>query len=108
MDIVRATPENAEALTQIAHAAKGHWGYPENWIESWRDVLTMRPEFIAGNISYCAIEDDWPVGFYVLTKESHGNHLDHLWLRPEAMGRGLGRALFEHAVAEMKALAFPA
>src|SRR3954452_14900020 len=91
--IVRAKPEDAGTLTRIAHAAKRHWGYPENWIAAWREVLTMRPEFIAGNISYCATERDRPIGFYVLTTEDDGIHLDHLWVLPEAMGRGIGRAL---------------
>jgi hypothetical protein len=40
MHIVRAKPEDAANLTGIAFAAKRHWGYPENWIESWRDLLT--------------------------------------------------------------------
>ena len=106
MEIVRATSQDAEALTQIAHAAKRHWGYPENWIAAWRDVLTMRPEFIAGNLSYCAIEDDRVAGFYVLTTEDDGIHLDHLWVLPEAMGRGIGRALFEHAAAQARASGF--
>ena len=98
MQIVRAQPEDADALTKIAHAAKRHWGYPERWIESWRDILTMRPEFIAANVAYSAMEDDRAVGFYLLTTESDGVHLDHLWIAPHAMGRGIGRALFEHAV----------
>ena len=102
MQIVRAKYEDAEALTAIAHAAKRHWGYPERWIEAWRDILTMRPEFLAANIACCAVEDDRAVGFYVLTKEDDGVHLDHLWIIPEAMGRGIGRALFEHAVAQAK------
>lgn len=104
MHIVRAKPEDAETLTLIAHAAKRHWGYPEHWIQSWRDILTMRPEFIAANIAYCATEDDRAVGFYLLTTESDGLHLDHLWILPAAMRRGIGRALFEHAVEEGKAL----
>src|SRR4051795_4658785 len=106
MRIVRATSEDAAILTQIAHAAKRHWGYPETWIAAWRDTLTMRPEFIAGNISYCAIEIERPVGFYVLTNEPDGPHLDHLWILPSSMGRGIGRALFEHAAAEVKRLGF--
>jgi GNAT superfamily N-acetyltransferase len=104
--IVRARPEDADALTQIAHAAKRHWGYPERWIESWRSTLTMRPEFIGANVGYAAIEDDCPIGFYLLTRESDGPHLDHLWLLPHAMGRGIGRALFEHAARQVKALGF--
>ncbi len=107
MRIVRATAEDAETLTQIAHAAKRHWGYPETWIAAWRDVLTMRPEFIAENISFCAIEDDRPIGFYVLTTEEDGIHLDHLWILPRAMGRGIGRALFQHAVAEAMSAGSP-
>jgi GNAT superfamily N-acetyltransferase len=106
IQIVRAKPEDAEILTEIAHAAKRHWGYPESWITAWRDILTMRPEFIAENISYCAIDGDRPVGFYVLTTVDDGLHLDHLWILPSAMKRGIGRALFEHADAQARNLRF--
>ena len=102
MQIVRANAEDAEALTEIAFAAKRHWGYPEDWIEAWRDILTMRPEFIAANVAYCAIEENHAVGFYVLTTEDDGLHLDHLWIVPSAMRRGIGRALFEHATAQAR------
>lgn len=108
MQIIRAKPEDAEALTQIAHAAKRHWGYPERWIEAWRDILTIRPAFLATNVGYCAIEDDHPVGFYVLTTESDGIHLDHLWILPAAMHCGVGRSLFEHAVVQARNLGFRA
>ena len=104
MQIVRAEPKDTEALTSIAHAAKRHWGYPERWIESWRDILTMRPEFIAANVAFSAMEDDRAIGFYLLTTEDDGMHLDHLWIAPHAMGRGIGRALFEHAVEEIRRL----
>jgi len=108
MKIVRAKPEDADVLTDIAFAAKRHWGYPEHWIQSWRDILTMPPEFIAANVTYSAIEDERAIGFYLLTTEADGLHLDHLWILPRAMGRGLGRALFEHAVAQAKGLGFSA
>jgi ribosomal protein S18 acetylase RimI-like enzyme len=50
------------------------------------------------------MENDRAVGFYLLTKESDGLHLDHLWIIPAAMGRGIGRALFEHAAEQARAL----
>jgi len=104
--IVRAKPEDAEALSEIAHAAKRHWGYPESWIAAWRDVLTMPPEFIGANLGFIAIDDGRAVGFCVLTTEADGTHLDHLWVVPGAMRRGIGRALFEHAAAEARNLGF--
>lgn len=67
----------------------------------------MRPEFITANIAHIAVENERPVGFYVLTKESDGPHLDHLWVLPSSMRRGIGRALFEHAATEVKRLGFP-
>ncbi len=103
MLIVRAKPEDADVLTEIAHAAKRYWGYPPEWIERWRDILTMRPEFIAANLAYSATEDGRAVGFYLLTTESDGLHLDHLWITPSAMGRGIGRALFGHAAEQARA-----
>ena len=106
MEIIRATPRDSEILTEIAHSAKRHWSYPESWIAAWRDILTIRPEFIAANPAFCAIEEDRVVGFYVLTTESDGLHLDHLWLLPEAMGRGIGRALFRHATQQAQVRGF--
>ena len=104
MQIVRANPREADALTEIAHAAKRHWGYPERWIQNWRDILTMRPEFIAENVAYCAREGARVLGFYLLTNEGDGLHLDHLWIVPDAMGRGIGRALFQHALGQARRL----
>lgn len=107
MEIVRATPADASRLTEIAHAAKRHWGYPERWIESWKETLTISPEFIGSNIVFCAVEDAQRVGFCLLTTESDGLHLDHLWIAPHAMGRGIGRALFQHAVEQGRELGQP-
>src|SRR5437588_5288047 len=106
MQIVRAKPEDADALTKIAFAAKRQWGYPERWIQGWREILTMRPEFITENVAYCAIEENQAVGFYVLTTEDDGLHLDQLWIVPAAMGRGIGGALFQHATAQARDLGF--
>ena len=64
----------------------------------------MRPEFIEANVAYSAMENGRAVGFYLLTTESDGLHLDHLWIVPQAMRRGIGRALFEHALEETRKL----
>ena len=106
MKIVRAAPELAETLTRIAVAAKRHWQYPERWIEIWTPLLTLTPEYVAANLTYVAVEGRSPAGFYALVLSPDGTRaqLDHLWLSPEWIGRGLGRALFEHAAATAREL----
>ena len=101
----------APGLTVIAHAAKRHWGYPEEWLGRWADTLTLTPEYIATYPTFMARTPDGIVGFYALILEPLGRprrpagapalssdaQLDHLWVLPAAMGRGIGRKLFEHA-----------
>lgn len=103
MRIVRAKPEDAAVLTEVAFAAKRHWGYPERWIQIWRDILTVAPELVIANPTFAAIEDDRVIGFSSLTLEPRPD-LTHLWVRPGAMGRGVGRVLFERIVEQARAL----
>jgi len=102
--IVRAKPDDAAVLTEIALAAKRHWGYPEKWIEGWRDLLTVRPEFIANNETYAAVLDDRIVGFYALGFKNDRMDLLHMWVLPAAMGRGVGRSLFTHCLQRAREL----
>jgi len=106
MQILRAKPDDAGALSEIAFTAKRHWGYPEPWIESWRDALTIDPQFIVSHETYAAVVEGRPVGFYALDRKESRLHLQHMWVLPRAMGRGVGRSLFHHALERTQALGF--
>ena len=97
IEIARAQPEDAGVLTSIALAAKRHWGYPESWIRQWSKALTVTPGYINKYPTYAAIIDGRIVGFYALQFQPRKALLDHLWVLPAEMGRGVGRELFKHA-----------
>lgn len=101
--IRRARPAEAVALTEIASAAKRHWGYPEEWISRWRDSLAVTPAYIQEREVFVALEGGRPSGFYAVVAEGEAVVLDHLWVAPDRIGRGLGRALFGHAVETARA-----
>ena len=104
MQIVRAQPADATALSAIAYAAKASWGYPAHWLQHWREQLTVTPEFIAANETYAAVNDERMVGFHALVGTPEMMRLEHLWVCPGAMGGGIGRSLFRHAAARGRAL----
>jgi len=104
VEIRRAGPGDADALSRVASAAKGHWGYPDGWMERWREGLTISPEFVSQREIYAAFVEGEPVGFYALHEEGQKIELEHLWVLPERMGLGLGRALFDHALGRAAAL----
>ena len=106
VQITLANPEDAERLTGIAFAAKRHWGYPERWMENWRERLTVTAEFIGSHETFLAVVEKRAVGFYALRRKDALLELVHMWVLPEWMGRGAGRALFCHAVERAKTLGF--
>jgi GNAT superfamily N-acetyltransferase len=104
MHIHPALPTQAETLTQIALTAKRHWGYPERWIELWTPLLTFTPADLERADFFVAQIDDEIVGFYSLSAAGPRAELENLWLLPACMGQGVGRGLFEHALARAREL----
>lgn len=105
--IRRADPADSETLTAIAHAAKAHWGYPSEWLELWRDDLTVTPRFIVEHLTLCATLDNEIVGFAAVADGERGWELEHLWVLPEHMGRGVGRKLLAAVLTRLEEVGAP-
>jgi GNAT superfamily N-acetyltransferase len=98
--IVRtARPEDAERLSAIARDAKASWGYPEEWLDRWRDELTFTPAYLEDHQTWVAETGGVAVGVIALEPSLAGMTIDRLWVDPGAQGRGVGRALVAHALA---------
>jgi GNAT superfamily N-acetyltransferase len=96
--IRQALPQEAATLTQIAHDAKRHWGYPEHWIQHWQADLTISPEFIGDNLVYIAERESEIIGFVALVVRKDKAELEHLWVAPPHIGTGVGKELFIYAM----------
>ncbi|TQM13647.1 GNAT family N-acetyltransferase [Pseudonocardia kunmingensis] len=93
-----AEPDEAEALTGLTRRSKAHWGYPREMLDRWADVLSISPAAIRDGRVVVAERDGALLGYYQLTgRPPHGDLAD-LFLEPEAIGTGLGRTLWEHAL----------
>lgn len=97
MIITTAHPAEAHTLTEIAFAAKRSWGYPDQAIVAWRSSLTITSDAIEANEFFAARMGGRIVGFGALKLDGNTLLLDHLWVLPSEMGRGVGRALFRYA-----------
>jgi len=103
-EYARAVPTDAARLTEIALAAKRHWGYPESWMARWTAGMTITPDFITRNEVYLAALDGEVVAFYGLIPSKPKAILEHLWVLPAFMGKGLGQGLFAHALSRCREL----
>jgi GNAT superfamily N-acetyltransferase len=89
----------AELLAAVAWAAKASWGYSVAQLESWRESLTLTEESLRGAPTYVAEVQGEVAGFYQLSVGDEVVELEHLWVHPRFMRRGVGRALLEHSAA---------
>ncbi len=97
--IREAKSGDAGLLTAVALEAKRHWGYSESMIDLWRDGLTLAPEYLSTHNVYATELDNRVVGFYALGGSGDEREIEHFWVLPECHGRGVGREMFDHAVA---------
>lgn len=95
-----------EILSKIAKASKAYWGYSPEAMAGWEQELTFTAESIAKQPTFLAEVDGSVAGFFQLARTDSGIELDHFWVHPDFMGRGIGRALLEHAGAQAMTLGF--
>jgi tRNA-Thr(GGU) m(6)t(6)A37 methyltransferase TsaA len=99
----RCTARDAPSLTRLAHASKASWGYPDELLALWDADLTLDPAFVERHDVWAAVAGDEVVGFCAVTGDGSAREIEHLWVAPVWMGRGVGRRLVEHLVARARA-----
>ncbi|KZL21438.1 putative acetyltransferase [Pseudovibrio axinellae] len=105
---VQMTPAHtsqAVALTNIMHAAKGHWDYDPQDLEEFRAHWKITPKMIEEHPVLVISQEDRPVGFARIIKESPETALlDCLFVLPQAHGKGYGVWLLHGAETVAKRL----
>ena len=98
INIRKAHKSEEPQLSKIAYSAKKHWGYPEQWMALWADGLVITPEFIANNNVWVATESKQIVGFAAICIKDSMAELEHLWVEPNHMRKGIGEKLFKNVL----------
>ena len=100
--IRRATPDDVDALTDLAHRAKAHWRYPATWLRAWDPQLTITTGYLEIHHVWVADVDGRIVGMCALEDRRRTWGLEHVWVEPAVHRRGIGRALVLHALDEAR------
>jgi GNAT superfamily N-acetyltransferase len=101
-------PSEAAVLTGLALRSKAHWGYDEAFMAACRDELTVGPGDMRDRRTTVAEEDGRVLGFTALSGEPPEGALAMMFVEPGAIGRGVGRFLFEHTMGHARRLGFEA
>lgn len=102
---VRAALPGEEAiLTDLCMRSKAHHGYDDAFMAQCAPVLEVRGADIAAGRVWVAQRKGRIVGTVGITPEGDGEaELDRMFVEPDAIGSGVGRALMRRAVKESRA-----
>jgi GNAT superfamily N-acetyltransferase len=105
MVIRPARPDEGERLRDIAAVAKGFWGYDEALVRSWAAAIDLSPKWFASAHAFVAETEGSAVGWAgILPPEGGVCVLEHLWVEPARIRRGVGSRLFRHAAGRAREL----
>lgn len=98
-----ARPGEGAVLTALCMRSKAHWGYDSGFMKAAAPLLRIgEPEIGAGGVLVAmAGGDPLPCGVAAIVplRRRHWCELSHLFVAPERIGSGVGRALFGAAAA---------
>ncbi len=94
-----AHSDEAKYLTELTMRSKAYWGYDADFLAACRLGLTITAEYITNHPAFVAEISGIAVGFASLYECSPAEvELDFLFIAPEAIGKGVGKRLWQHAV----------
>ena len=103
MRLRAARPDEAAELTALCLESKAHWGYDAAFLAACRPALTVSAAMIAaGEVVVATDAADRPQGVAALGEG--GGAVELLFVRPAAMGTGVGRALLRELARRARAL----
>jgi GNAT superfamily N-acetyltransferase len=103
INIRSARIDEADALSTLVMRSKAHWGYDADFLERCRPFLAVSRAMIETGGVFVADDDGTALGVLALTRDSNRIEIKLLFIAPEAIGRGVGRVLWDAAVRQAHA-----
>jgi GNAT superfamily N-acetyltransferase len=91
-------PGEAGELTELILRSKAYWGYDQAFMAMVRSELALAPDDARLARTVVAELDGRTAGVLTLGGEPPECEIDLLFVDPWAIGAGVGRVLFDHAV----------
>ncbi len=103
MEIKKSTIEDSTILTEITKMSKAYWGYSDEQIENWSELLTITKNYIETTNVYKLLDNDLIVGYYsYIYLNEKEVRLDNLFILPNYIGTGLGKLLMGNFLDRIK------
>ena len=104
-EVRAAIPAEADILSHLAMRSKAFWGYSQEFLDACEQELSVSPEDIEAETYHHEVAENAGniFGFYALKRLSGNKYeLEALFVEPDYIGTGIGRALMTHALKRVR------
>jgi GNAT superfamily N-acetyltransferase len=102
VEMRRARPDEADALRELIIRSMAHWRHSDAVLDRARRLVSIGPDDLARDEAWVLEVRGTVGGFYRMTFHAGRAEIEELFLEPDWIGQGLGRRLFEDAVARAR------
>lgn len=103
IEITKANTHDYRVLTDITKKSKAYWGYSDEQMKKWSNLLTITEEYIQNNEVYKLIINQSIVAYYSYFEiEKDSVRLDNLFVSPENIVKGYGKLLMNDFILKIK------
>lgn len=99
---VAASTARLERYNALIARSKAHWTWPSGYLEPALERLRVTPDYLAHATGLEILLNGALVGFCAVKLTDDGILLDHLWMEPDHIGRGVGAFAVDRVVAMAK------
>ena len=95
--IIPAHEESLACINDLIVLSKSYWNWPEDYLRKALPLHKINPSYLRINCCFeIPDEDDELVAFVAVATSDTKVVLDNLWVRPDLIGKGIGRRACEH------------
>lgn len=105
--VEKAEIQDIELLNQISIASKMYWDYPQEWLEYWKDSLSLKEEDFSIQSIYKLVENATILGFCPIKETKEAYEIYHLWIKPDCIGKSYGKFLLNESLQRIVSQAKP-
>lgn len=92
--IASASSARLAEINDVIARSKAYWPWPEHYLSAALPLLRISAEYLNENPCAVAMDSGGAIlAFGSLAPADERTYVDHLWVRPDRIGRGIGRCV---------------
>jgi GNAT superfamily N-acetyltransferase len=95
---IESSVDDIDELNNIAFLSESHWGHDKNMMAVFKEEYRLTQEYLKNNKVFNMMLGGNIIGFYAFNMTQEIPELEYFYLKPEYIGMGYGRKLWDEAI----------